>query len=154
MCRPRLARLPLAPPSRPSSRRACRASALCPLTRLDVRPVSSHPLALPALVSPARLALLTLPVSRVGGRGVPRLALISSCVPPTASACLLAALRSARLRLGMLYAILCVVAMGTVGCGAFVPRFHKLTSFLWASCLSLLQHGVPFFYFLSSPFLV
>lgn len=31
-----------------------------------------------------RLALLALPVSRVGGRGVPHLALISSCVLPVA----------------------------------------------------------------------
>ena len=32
--------------------------------------VSSHPLILPALATPARLALLLLPVPRVGGRGV------------------------------------------------------------------------------------
>lgn len=49
-----------------------------------------------------RLALLALPVSRVGGAGRPssrsHLVLISSCVPPTASACLLAALHSAHHR--------------------------------------------------------
>ena len=88
--------------------------------------VSSHPLILPALATPDRLALLNLPVFRVVGRGVLRLVLISSCVPPVASACLPAIMRSARPRLGMLYAILCVVAMGTVGCGAFVPRSREL----------------------------
>lgn len=46
----------------------------------------------------ARSALLTLPVSRVAGRGVPRLALISSCVPPLVSAYLLTVLCSARPR--------------------------------------------------------
>lgn len=50
------------------------------------------------LATPVRLDLLTLPVSRVAGRGVPRLALISSCVPPLVSACLLAVLCSARPR--------------------------------------------------------
>lgn len=45
-----------------------------------------------------RLALLALPVSRVGGRDVPHLASISSCVSPAAPACLLTVLRSARPR--------------------------------------------------------
>lgn len=60
--------------------------------------VSSHPLILPALISPARLALLTRHVPRIAGRGVPRLVLISSCVPPTVMCVLLTALRSAHPR--------------------------------------------------------
>lgn len=91
-------------------RRACRAS---------LRSVSSHPLILPALVSPARIALLTRPVPRVVGRGV-IISLSSrhaSRLPPLRFACPL---------LGVLTVILNAVAMGTVGCGAFVPRFHKL----------------------------
>lgn len=63
-----------------------------------IRLVSSAHLILPALASLIRLALLILPVPRVGGRGVPRLALISSCVPPTVMCVLLTALRSAHLR--------------------------------------------------------
>lgn len=57
---------------------------------------------------------------------VMRLAIISSCVPSAASACLPVVMRSARPLLGVLTVILNAVAMGTVGCGAFVPRFHKL----------------------------
>ena len=60
--------------------------------------VSSHPLILLALATPARLALLARPVPRVAGRGVLRLALISSCVPPTVMCVLLTALRSAHPR--------------------------------------------------------
>lgn len=61
-----------------SPRRACRVS-----LRL---PVSPHPLFLPVLAMLAYSLRLPLPVPRVAGRGVPRLALISSCVPPAVSA--------------------------------------------------------------------
>ena len=91
--------------------------------------------------------------------GRPRLAAISSCVPPTAPACLLATMRPAHPRgaaadviasflrsvdtvplpprfaceVGCfsrrVCAILCAVAMGTIRWEAFVPRFHKLPQF-------------------------
>lgn len=51
----------------------------CP-SRRSPRFISSAHLILPAIATPARLALLLLPVPRVGGRGVPLLAFISSCV--------------------------------------------------------------------------
>lgn len=57
--------------------------------------VSSHPLILPALATPARLTLLVRPVPRVAGRGVPRLALISSCVSSAVSAFRLSSSRRA-----------------------------------------------------------
>ena len=77
----------------------------------------SHPFRSSA--SLIRLALLTLPVSRVGGRGV----IISFS---SRHAVRLPSLRFACPLLGVLTVILNAVAMGTVGCGAFVPRFHKL----------------------------
>lgn len=43
---------------------------------------------------------------------------------------------------------------GDLRIGAFVPRFHKLHLLSGASCVSLLQHGVPsFFYFFGSSLL-
>lgn len=82
-------------------RRACRAS-LRPASSRRFVPsclsvghvclVSPAHLVLPALATSARPTLLVRPASRVGWRGVLRLALISSCVPPTVmcSACRLA----------------------------------------------------------------
>lgn len=80
-------------PSRPSPRRACRASVRYSPVYLVLppRPAMLTNRACPSRLirssaSPVRLALLTLPVSRVGGRGVLRLALISSCVSSAVSA--------------------------------------------------------------------
>ena len=113
-------------PSRPSPRRACRASLLCSPAYLVLlpRPVMLTNRACPSRLirssaTPVRLALLTLPASRVGGRGV-----IISFSSRHASR--LPSLRFACPLLGVLTVILNAVAMGTVGCGAFVPRSRKL----------------------------
>lgn len=145
-------------PSRPSPRRACRSSVLlsacssrlaCPVMLirracpsclirsfrlLSLRLLASPCLPAPPLVSSGGASLVSLS-SRHASR-----------LPPLRFACPL---------LGVLTVILNAVAMGTVGCGAFVPRFHKL---------HLLSIGVVrisssarrpfFFYFLASPFLV
>lgn len=129
-------------PFRSSPRRACRASVL-------LSACSSHPLILPALVPLRPLASPCLPapplMSAGGGVIISLPSRHASRLPPLRFACPL---------LGVLTVILNAVAMGTVGCGAFVPRSRKL---------HLLSIGVvrisssarrPFFYFLASPFLV
>ena len=91
--------------SRSSPRFSCRASVLCSPACLVSTPRSvmlTHRVCPSRLIlssaTPASLAMLALPVSRVAERGVPHLASISSCVPPAAFACLPAVLSSARLR--------------------------------------------------------
>lgn len=55
----------------------------------------------------------------------------------------------------MLTVILNAVAMGTVGCGAFVPRSRKLHLLSMGVVLISSSARRPFFfYFLTSPFLV
>lgn len=64
----------------------------------------------------------------------------------------LPSLRFACPLLGVLTVILNAVAMGTVGCGAFVPRFHKLHLLsMGVVCISSSARRPLFFYFLASP---
>lgn len=118
-------------PPRPSPRRACRASLRPPVSSRRLALVSSHPLI--RYACPPRSACPPRFSCRWAGRYAYRSHLV---------------MRSARPLLGVLTVILNAVAMGTVGCGAFVPRFHKLHLLSGASCVSLLQHGVPSFFLL------
>ena len=145
MCRPRLA-CPFSHPSRPAVL-SCRPAARVVL-RFDLsRLIRSS--CLPALAPPAcrffiRFAFL--PVPRVGGRGVHHLAFISSCVSSVASA-----FRSSSSRYATLYCVLWRWGPSDVGHSCLGSM--SCTSFLWASCVFLLQHGVPFFYFCGSSLL-
>ena len=132
MCRPRLACLSLSHPFRSSVsslapscvsslalpaclispprpimliRRACPSRLIRSSCLLSLRPLDSLCLFAPFLVSPGGASLVS-PSSRHASR-----------LPSLRFACPL---------LGVLTVILNAVAMGTVGCGAFVPRFHKL----------------------------
>lgn len=119
-------------------------SYLCPLSAYSSRrsPRSSHPFILPALATPARLTLLALPVPRVVGRGVPRLALISSCVPSAVSAFRLSSSRRA-----YRYTECCGDGDRRMwGIRASAPI--SCTSFLGRRAYLFFKHGAPsFFYF-------
>ena len=142
MCRPRLACLSLSHPFRSSVSPLAPlcVSFLCPPIRLLISScvpcraypvgmsVSSHPLIRLSAYPLIRLALLILPVSRVVGRGVHRLALISSCVPP-APACLLAALRSAHHR-----GAIADVIVSFLRSAAIVPPLPRLALSPRSSC--------------------
>lgn len=93
-----------------------------------------------------------------------RLALVSCLVMrPACCLCVLACRHAVRLPslrfacplLGVLTVILNDVAMGTVGCGAFVPRSRKLHLLsMGVVRISSSARRPPFSYFLASSFLV